>query len=226
MGQADMIMSSRSFAEYRAMFALGERDLDGVVLDCAGGASGFVAEAAAMGVRALAADPLYAHGAGVLADRLAADLEQGNAMISANAERFVWRWYGSPERRSELRLRARQAFVADLRRRPGSYVAASLPHLPLAGGSVDLVLCSHLLFTWADRLGREWHRAAIMEMSRVCRREVRIFPLVRMGDGEPVPFLGALLDELRGEGLACAVREVPYEFQRGARHMLTITRHP
>jgi SAM-dependent methyltransferase len=130
-----MIMSSRSFLEYRAMFALVERDLDGVVLDCAGGASGFVAEAGAMGVRALAADPLYAHGAAVPAERLPADL-----------------------------------------------VAACLPHLPLADGSVDLVLCSHLLFTWADRLDQEWHRTAIMEMSRVSRREVRIFPLVRMGD--------------------------------------------
>jgi hypothetical protein len=62
-----MIMSSRSFLEYRAMFALGDGDLDGVVLDCAGGAFGFVAEAAATGVRALSVDPLYAHGAGALA---------------------------------------------------------------------------------------------------------------------------------------------------------------
>ncbi|AQZ67468.1 unnamed protein product [[Actinomadura] parvosata subsp. kistnae] len=218
-----MIMSSRSFAEYRAMFALGDRDLDGVVLDCAGGASGFVAEARRMGARALATDPLYAHGAATLAERLSGDLEQGDAMIDANAGRFVWEWYGSAARRRELRVGARRAFIADLRRRPGSYVAASLPHLPLAGRSVDLVLCSHLLFTWADRLDREWHRAAIMEMSRVSRGEVRIFPLVRMGDGEPVPFLGALVAELRDAGLGCEVREVPYEFQRGARHMLTVT---
>ncbi|MBT2227741.1 class I SAM-dependent methyltransferase [Nonomuraea sp. NEAU-A123] len=224
MAHADMIMSSRSFLEYRAMFALDERDLDGVLLDCAGGASGFVAEAGAMGVRALAADPLYAHGAAVLAERLSADLEQGNAMISANADRFVWEWYGSAERRRELRLRARSAFIADIHRRPGAYLAARLPHLPLADGSADLVLCSHLLFTWADRLDQEWHRAAIMEMSRVSRREVRIFPLVRMGDGEPVPFLDTLRADLRAEGLACAVREVPYEFQRGARHMLTVAK--
>ncbi|WP_237100909.1 methyltransferase [Nonomuraea sp. MG754425] len=223
MGHADMIMSSRSFLEYRAMFALEERDLDGVVLDCAGGASGFVAEAGTRGVRAVAADPLYAHGAAVLSERLSAGLEQGDAMIDANAERFVWTWYGSAERRHELRRAARRAFAADIRRRPGSYLAAGLPRLPLAARSVDLVLCSHLLFTWADRLDQEWHRAAITELARVSRGEVRIFPLVRMGDGEPVPFLGALLADLRAAGLSCEVRQVPYEFQRGARHLLAVT---
>ncbi|MFC7641269.1 methyltransferase domain-containing protein [Streptosporangium lutulentum] len=204
------------------MFAIDDRDLDGVILDCGGGASGFVAEARAMGARALAADPLYAHGAAVLADRLSAYLDQGNAMINANADRFVWEWYGSPERRQKMRRDARSEFLADIRLHPDSYLAAYLPHLPLADESVDLVLCSHLLFTWAGRLDREWHRTAITEMSRVSRGEVRIFPLVRLGDGESVDFFDALQADLRAEGLVCAVREVPYEFQRGADHMLTV----
>ncbi|PZG14274.1 hypothetical protein [Nonomuraea aridisoli] len=221
-----MIMSSRSFAEYRAMFAIGDQELHGVILDCGGGASGFVAEAAAMGARALASDPLYALGVDVIIDRLSADLDQGNAMISANADRFVWDWYGSPERRRKMRLDARSAFMADIRRRPGSYLASGLPRLPLADDSVDLVLCSHLLFTWAGRFDRGWHRAAITEMSRVSRGEVRIFPLVRLGDGEPVDFLDDLQTELRADGLVCARRRVPYEFQRGADHMLTVRKRP
>ncbi|TLF76275.1 class I SAM-dependent methyltransferase [Nonomuraea sp. KC401] len=208
------------------MFSIDDRDLDGVILDCAGGASGFVAGARVRGARTTAVDPLYAHGAGVLADRLQADLDQCDAMIDANADRFVWDWYGSTERRRDLRLNARRDFIADLRERPGCYVAAGLPHLPFADDSADLVLCSHLLFTWADHLDREWHRAAIMEMSRVSRGEVRIFPLVRMGDGEPVGFLDALGEDLRAEGLTCAPRRVAFEFQRGADHMLTVTRHP
>ncbi|WP_204358914.1 methyltransferase [Streptosporangium sp. 'caverna'] len=226
MSSADVLMTSRSFAEYRAMFALDDHDLGGVILDCGGGASGFVAEAAAAGARALAADPLYARGAAVLAERLPLDLEQAAAMITANADRFVWEWYGSARRHREMRLNAGSAFVADLRRRPGSYLAAGLPYLPLADRSVDLVLCSHLLFTWTGRFGQEWHRAAIAEMSRVCRGEVRIFPLVRMGDAEPVAFLDALRADLRAEGLVCEVREVPYEFQRGANRMLTVGRRP
>jgi hypothetical protein len=172
--------------------------------------------------RRKAADPLYAHGVDVIAERLSADLDHGNAMINANADRFVWKWYGSAERRRDMRLNARSEFMADIRRRPGAYLAAGLPHLPLADASVDMVLCSHLLFTWAERLDREWHRAAITEMSRVSRGEVRIFPLVRLGDGEPVVFLDALQADLRAAGLVCAVRRVPYEFQRGADHMLIV----
>jgi hypothetical protein len=37
-----------------------------------------------------------------------------------------------------------------------------------------------------------------------------------MGDGEPVGFLDALQADLRADGLVCAVRGVPYRFQRGA----------
>ncbi|WP_371786457.1 hypothetical protein [Streptosporangium subroseum] len=80
--------------------------------------SGFVAEAAAAGARAPAADPLYARGAADLAERLPLDLEQATVMIAANADRFVWEWYGSARRHREMRLNAGSAFVADLRRDP------------------------------------------------------------------------------------------------------------
>jgi hypothetical protein len=217
-----MIITSRSFSEYRAMFALDDTDLGGVVLDCAGGASSFVAGAARAGVRAVAVDPLYALGAAVLADRLPTDQERGRALIRANADRFVWSWYGSAERHSEMRSLASAEFVADLQRRPGSYLAASLPRLPLADQSVDMVLCSHLLFTWAERFSLTWHRTAIMEMSRVCRSEVRIFPLVHMGAGEPVAFLDPLRIDLEAAGLTSELRRVPYEFQRGADRLLVV----
>jgi hypothetical protein len=217
-----MIITSRSFSEYRAMFALDDTDLDGVVLDCGGGASSFVAEAARTGVRALAADPLYARGASVLADRLRTDQERAHALMRANAEQYVWSWYGSAERHSEMRSSAGDAFVADLCRRPGSYLAAGLPHLPLADKSIDLVLCSHLLFTWADHFDSTWHRTAILEMSRVCRGEIRIFPLVHKGAGAPVAFLDPLRAALEAAHLTSELRRVPYEFQRGADRLLAV----
>jgi hypothetical protein len=86
------------------------------------------------------------------------------------------------------------------------------------------VLCSHLLFTWSDRLGVDWHRAALTEMLRVTAGEVRVFPLVVQGTGEPVPFLGQLVDEMRAAGFEVELREVPYEFQRGADTMLRVAR--
>jgi hypothetical protein len=105
---------------------------------------------------------------------------------------------------------------------PSRYIAGQLPRLPLRDGAADLVLCSHLLFTWSDVLDREWHRAAILELARV-GREVRIFPLVVQGSGDAVEWLPQLCDELRGTGLRVERREVQYEFQVGANQMLVVT---
>ena len=108
----------------------------------------------------------------------------------------------------------------DVGHNPGRYLAAALPQLPLADQSVDLALCSHLLFTWSEHLGHQWHLAALREMLRVVRRETRVFPLVVQGTGAQVPFLADLLGQLRGEGHHVEVHRVPYEFQRGADSML------
>ena len=40
-GIGDMLISSRSFAEYRSMFALTDDDLSRRILDCPAGAAGF-----------------------------------------------------------------------------------------------------------------------------------------------------------------------------------------
>ncbi|WP_166348374.1 hypothetical protein [Phytoactinopolyspora limicola] len=90
--------------------------------------------------------------------------------------------------------------------------------------SFDLVVCSHLLFTWADVLDEEWHLAALREMVRVARREVRVFPLVGQGTGDDVPFLAALMSRLGVDGYTTDVRTVPYVFQRGAAEMLVVGR--
>jgi hypothetical protein len=78
-----------------------------------------------------------------------------------------------------------------------------------------------LLFTWADRLGLDWHRAALVELARVAR-EVRVFPTVMQGPGDPVPFWDTLLDDLARTGLRSELRHVPYEFQVGANQMLVV----
>jgi hypothetical protein len=84
------------------------------------------------------------------------------------------------------------------------------------------VLCSHVLFTGADLVGEDWHRRALAELLRVARREVRIFPVVVQGTGEPVAFLDALRSDLHAIGHRSHLREVPYRFQRGGTRMLRI----
>jgi hypothetical protein len=201
------------------MFDLAPDDLEGVVLDCCAGGSSFAAETDG---RVIAIDPAYALCRGDLAERVRAGLDEGDRIIDRNADRFEWGWYGSPGRRADMRRTAAELFLADLRGRPERYVAGALPHLPLSSGSVDLVLCSHLLFTWADRLDEHWHRRALAELVRVARREVRIFPVVVQGTGEPVAFLDVLRAELDDLGYRSHLRDVPYRFQRGGDQMLLI----
>jgi hypothetical protein len=215
-----MLVTSRSFAEYEAMFDLSGVDLTGSILDCCAGGSSFAAESPA---RVVAVDPVYALAPAALATRVRAAIPHGDRIIDEHPDRFEWGWYGSPANRLRLRTAAAEAFLADLHGRPGRYLAGALPHLPLASGGFDLVLCSHLLFTWSDRLGEDWHRRAIAELIRVARREVRVFPVVVQGTGEPVPFLDALRDGIHAAGHGTQLRGVPYRFQRGAHHMLVIT---
>jgi hypothetical protein len=85
------------------------------------------------------------------------------------------------------------------------------------------VLCSHLLFTWANLLNADWHRQALAELTRVARYEVRVYPTVVQGTGRPVAFLGDLRAGLHAAGYRTRLREVPYRFQRDAHQMLVIT---
>lgn len=218
----DYLISARSFAEYRAMFALTDADLRGRVLDCPGGGSSFTAVVCRRGVDAVAADPVYATAAGDLVPRLARELERGSAWIQAHAERYVWEFYGDPARHASVRAESARLFGEDLLARPDRYVAAALPRLPFPDDAFDLVLSSHLLFTYADRLDEDFHLAALLEMARVCRGQVRVYPLVDQS-GQPLPeLLQAVQETCAAEGLTVTVRSTDFEFQRGARSMLQL----
>jgi SAM-dependent methyltransferase len=218
-----VLVTSRAYDEYIAMFDLGPQELSGRLLDCSAGAAEFTAVAAAAARQVVAVDPAYALPRTVLAETARADLDRGHAIAGQFPDRFTWAWFGSPERRTVLRPRALARFVTDLVARPQRYVAAQLPQLPFRPASFDVAVCSHLLFTWADQLGRGWHAAAIAELARVAT-EVRIFPTVLQGAGEPVPFWDGLMDDLRAAGLEARTRKVGYEFQVGADRMLVVRR--
>ncbi|MEE1752727.1 methyltransferase domain-containing protein [Streptomyces sp. SP18CS02] len=217
-----MLVSARSFDEYRAMFALSDDDLALRVLDCPGGAASFVAEAGSRGTDAVAVDPQYGPGRKLLGTLALREIEHKHAYVADNAARFVWDWFGSPERFTRLRARAARAFTADIAARPDRYVAGALPRLPFADRSFDLVLSSHLLFSYGAQLSEEFHLSALIELVRVARREVRLYPVVLHADDRRYAPLGRLRSALDALGVSSRLNRVDYAFQPGGDQVLIL----
>jgi hypothetical protein len=218
----DYLISSRSFAEYSDFFALRASDLRGSILDCPGGASEFTARACAAGAQAVAVDPAYALERDELARRAISELDRADAQAVAGHDRYRWEQFGSLSERRRQREQSARAFVTDLTDHPARYRPGTLPHLPFDAASFDLVLSSHLLFTYAKRLGLAFHLDALSELHRVARREVRIFPLIDQGAHPQPALLGDLRQALMVRRIETEVRRVPYEFQRGGNEMLVV----
>lgn len=216
------LLGARSFDEYRAMFSLSDQDLRLRILDCPGGGSSFTAEARAAGADAVAVDPAYARPPSEVAARVVVELDRGSRWAAADVDRYAWDWHGGPEGHRRVRAASAERFAADLLAHPERYRAGALPDLPFEDGSFDLVLSSHLLFTHADRLDRSFHLAALVEMARVSRREVRVFPLVDQVGRREDALVEWLVGELAGAGTPAEVRPVGYESERGANAMLVL----
>jgi hypothetical protein len=217
----EYLISARSYDEYRAMFALTDKDIAGLILDCPGGGSSFTAQANANGAVAIATDPVYAMSRESLAVHVVAEAARGSAHTAAGSDRYVWHFHGDLAGHARTRRESAELFARDLEANPDRYVTSSLPRLPFPDLQFDLVLSSHFLFTYADRLDTNFHRNALRELYRVCRGEVRVFPLLEQG-GRAVP---TLLDDLRlNLGIRYSIRRVDYEFQRGGNEMLVLAR--
>ncbi|MFE4975901.1 methyltransferase domain-containing protein [Kitasatospora sp. NPDC056651] len=218
-----MLVSARSFAEYRAMFALDDRDLAQRVLDCPGGAASFVAEAGRRGLDAVAVDRQYAEHREELGLLVERETSFKREVLVKETAGYVWSWYADVDDLVRQWTANARAFRADIAARPHRYVAGSLPELPFADDSFDLVLSSHLLFSYGGRLGEEFHRAALAELARVARREVRIFPLVAHDTGARYAGLDRLREELAALGVPSRTERVAYEFRPGENEMLVLS---
>jgi hypothetical protein len=219
----DYLISSRSFQEYEAMFMLTEGDLQGRLLDCPGGASSFTAIASDRGALVTAVDPVYAMPTTELLDLVMGEPDRGSAHTVAGVDRYRWSFYGSPEGHRQMRKRSAALFSGDIEVHPERYVPAFLPELPFEDHQFDLVLSSHLLFTYADRLDEDFHFHALVELHRVCRGEVRLFPLLDQAGNSLVEMTRALLDRLDRRAIRANICDVSYEFQRGGNQMLVVS---
>ena len=158
----------------------------------------------------------------VLADHARAEAHRGHRYLLDHTESYAWTYFSDPEHHLAQRLAAVDVFAAGVAARPDRYVPGALPDLPFADASFDVALSSHLLFTYADRLDRAWHLAALVELARVAA-QVRIFPLVSHVDGRPFEHLDALRNDLAARSTTSELRRVPYEVQRGGDQVLVLT---
>jgi hypothetical protein len=211
----------RSFEEYRRMFALSDADLQLKILGCADGPASFNAEASRLGHSVISIDPLYRFDAGTIRDRIAVTYDKMLEQARRNCQQFVWDTIQSVEELGLIRMRAMQAFLDDydLGKRQGRYVDAELPSIAFPDKSFDLVLCSHFLFLYTERLSEPFHRSAILELCRV-GREVRIFPLLAL-DGWISAYVASVVEHL-GDSYEISIQAVPYEFQRGGNQMMRL----
>jgi len=221
----EMLISARSLAEYRGMFDLTDADLErGPILDCPGGAASFGVEARALGATVVSVDPAYAWAPGELANRARADAARASRYSHEHPEHFVWTWFPTTADHLRERTQACERFVTGLSRpRPGGNCAGTLPQLPFADATFALVVSSHLLFVYADRLDLAFHLEAVVELTRVSEGEVRLFPLVDPG-AVRYPHLDSLRGRLASRGIDTELRRVGYETVRGGNELLACRR--
>ncbi len=218
----DFLITGRTFEEYMAFFDLNAETMKNMsVLDCPSGASSFIAEAKSRGIAASGCDILYCYDRDALRAQGEKSIEKIYADTSWMADNN-FDFYHSIERHKEHRVGALEVFCCNYNTK--DYWFAKLPKLPYADNSFDLVLSSHLLFVYDDRLDLAFHEASITEMLRI-GKEVRIFPLVdyknsRANESDNLsPFAYKIAEKFGGE-----ICKVGFEFQKRAEYMLKIKR--
>ncbi|MGC1931751.1 MAG: hypothetical protein WA667_22505 [Candidatus Nitrosopolaris sp.] len=102
------------------------------------------------------------------------------------------------------------------------YVKAELPRLPFDDKSFELVLSGHFLFTYANKFDFDFHLSSILELFRVSRKEVRIYPLQQGMISKPYKQITELLSCLKKECIKYEIIIVQFEFQKGSNKMLRL----
>jgi len=219
-----VVLLGRTMDEYQRSFALNDGDLRGRhILDVAAGVSSFCAEAHSSGYSVTAFDRIYQLLPGEIAARCGHDLDEvvrGMAGLTT----YRWAFYQSPEKMRQFRERAYRAFLEDYPGGRGTrYVAGELPALPFEPNQFGLSLVSYLLFVYEDQFSYEFHRDSLLELTRVTRDEVRIYPTVTFAARR-----SSYLDRIRADPQLghLEFREVPtdFEFLAGSNSYLSIRR--
>jgi hypothetical protein len=216
----------RTLDEYLRFFALQAGDLaHRRTLDVAAGPSSFTAEAHLRGLRAVAIDPLYGLSPDALAAFVQVDYARVLAEMRGKESLLRYNYFPSLNAAETSRRSAAERFLSDYEAGfvQNRYIGGALPRLPIADRAFDLVLCAHLLFTYARHFDYAWHLAATRELVRVSSAEVRLHPVCGP-DGKPYTELSRLRRDLERENIALRLIDVDYEFFAGTGTTLILSR--
>jgi hypothetical protein len=218
-----VVLIGRTFEEYCRYFQLQHSDLESNrILDVGSGVSSFCAESGSRGYDVTAADPIYDQPVETIAATSAKDLKTVMQKVPAAAHKYNWTFYRDVNELARYRTAARYRFLEDYSARRDRYVPTALPKTAFGGSEFDIALASHLLFLYDDLLDYEFHKRSILELSRIVRHEIRIYPLANMS-GVKSPFLEQLLSDPDCSGLSFTILKSDFEFFKNANEMLKIT---
>lgn len=218
----------RTLSEYLKMFGI--EDIASLkkyksILDCPSGASSFVAEAAnKYGIKAVGCDPLFDNDVDTLAKQGRRDIEYVIHRVALSPSLYKWDFYSSIDKLRQYRKLSLREFIANY---PVGitgkkyYTKAELPKLPYDDKSFELVLSGHFLFTYSHKFDFAFILSSILELTRVCSKEVRIYP-IQKSSLQPYEHIRDLLYVLEKRGIRCDLVPVSFEFQRGSNKMLRL----
>lgn len=222
-----VLFYGRDYDEILGLLLLEEKQLAGKkILDCPAGPDAFVAEAHRRGLDVVGCDPMF--------DRSGREI----AEIARRDIHIAWeRTKRLPDLDMDVDAFHKQKLVAaekfeadfDAGKAAGRYIHAALPSLPFDDDSFDLVVSANFLFMYSSSgfggiLDTEifdfaFHTAAVRELLRVCRGEVRLHPITTIETKEHLhPYAAQMIGQLASEGVEMRFVDPPFQQTPGLCH--------
>jgi hypothetical protein len=219
----EVVLLGRTYAEYERFFDFASLDLANTsILDIGSGVSSFCSEARQQGLDVFATDPIYELEADVLTRKCQSDLQAVIAQFPQILHKYCWRFYQDTAHLVTYRTMAYQGFIPHYQTQPQYYIASSLPHLGFETNSFDVSLVSHFLFLYEHLFDYNFHRQCILELARITRQQIRIYPLTNL-KAEQSQYIEQLMQDNNLCHLQFNIVSVDFEFFKNANQMLTIT---
>jgi hypothetical protein len=221
----------RTLSEYLLFFNLTIEDLKkyNKIIDCPSGASSFVAEinniTSNSEKKVIGCDPLFDESLEYLKRKGEEDIDYVVEKVNSSFKLYNWDYYKTIENLKEQRTLSLARFALDYNqgKKEERYIKAELPKLPFEDESFDLVLSGHFLFTYANKFDFEFHKSSLLELFRICAKEVRIYP-IQQRMLQSYPNMKKLISVFNEHDIKYEILQVPFEFQKGSNKILRLMR--